>query len=216
MVEANGIDALVLDTVQFYAELGPIQLGMPYTQVAAAVHFDFSGYTPLCPYGWPHQTTPTALARNREGVINFVKLLESVNEGVKAHAERAGLKIDWEDPGSTLSPLASITQVPRAYDFESSHWPSQFHHSGPFHDGAYLVERALGMRRPSQRPAATTGESVTGTQRAAAKLDPRPKNPRPTGHHSDILGRGDLIMAKSNSLLIRPYSRSGLKHVVQR
>src|SRR6516165_1301438 len=27
MVEANGIDALVLDTVQFYAELGPIQLG---------------------------------------------------------------------------------------------------------------------------------------------------------------------------------------------
>jgi MGT family glycosyltransferase len=135
MVKANGIDALVLDTVQFYAELGPIQLGMPYIQVAAAVHFDFSGYTPLCIYGWPHQTTPTALARNREGVTNLVKLLESVNEGVKAHAESAGLKIDWEDPGSTLSPLASITQVPRAFDFESSHWPSQFHHTGPFHDG---------------------------------------------------------------------------------
>ena len=135
IVEANGIDALVLDTVQFYAELGPIQLGMPYIQVAAAVHFDFSGYTPLCIYGWPHQTNPTALARNREGVTNLVKLLESVNEGVKAHAESAGLKIDWEDPGSTLSPLASITQVPRAFDFESSHWPSQFHHTGPFHDG---------------------------------------------------------------------------------
>jgi zeaxanthin glucosyltransferase len=48
MVEANGIDALVLDTVQFYAELGPIQLNMPYIQVAAALHFDFSGHTPLC------------------------------------------------------------------------------------------------------------------------------------------------------------------------
>jgi hypothetical protein len=119
MVEANGIDALVFDTVQFYAELGPIQLGMPYIQVAAALHFDFSGYTPLCLYGWPHQTTPTALARNREGVTNFVKLLESVNEGVKAHAESAGLKIDWADPGSTLSPLASITQVPRVFDFAS-------------------------------------------------------------------------------------------------
>src|SRR5215472_16688338 len=50
-------------------------------------------------------------------------------------AESAGLKIDWGDPGSTLSPLASITQVPKAFDFESSHWPTQFHHTGPFHDG---------------------------------------------------------------------------------
>src|SRR6516225_4196275 len=135
MVKANGIDALVLDTVQFYAELGPIQLGMPYIQVAAAAHFDFSGYTPMFRYGWPHQTTPAALARNREGVANFVALLESANEGVKAYAKNAGLNIDWEDPGSTLSPLASITQVPEAFDFESSHWPSQFHHPGPFHDG---------------------------------------------------------------------------------
>jgi zeaxanthin glucosyltransferase len=30
---------------------------------------------------------------------------------------------------------ASITQVPRAFDFESSHWLPQFHHAGPFHDG---------------------------------------------------------------------------------
>jgi MGT family glycosyltransferase len=135
MVEANGIDALVLDSVQFYAELGPIQLGMPYIQVAAAAHFDFSGYTPLCLFGWPHQTTPAALARNREGVTDFVALLESANEGVKAYAKNAGLNIDWEDPGSTISPLSSITQVPKAFDFESSHWPSQFHHTGPFHDG---------------------------------------------------------------------------------
>jgi zeaxanthin glucosyltransferase len=31
--------------------------------------------------------------------------------------------------------LASITQTPSAFDFESSHWPPQFHHTGPFHDG---------------------------------------------------------------------------------
>jgi MGT family glycosyltransferase len=135
IVESNGIDALVLDTVQFYAELGPIQLGMPYIQVAAAAHSDFSGYTPLCLYGWPHQSTPGALARNREGVTNIVALLDSANEGVKAYAKNAGLNIDWEDPGSTLSPLASITQIPKAFDFESSHWPAQFHHTGPFHDG---------------------------------------------------------------------------------
>src|SRR4030088_570159 len=135
MVEANGVDALLIDAVQIYVELGAMQLGIPYIHISNALHLDYTGYTPLCLYGWPHQTTPQALARNREGVAKFVKLLDKHNAGVKAYARGAGLKIDWEDLGSTLSPLASITQTPRAFDFESSHWPPQFHHTGPFHDG---------------------------------------------------------------------------------
>jgi MGT family glycosyltransferase len=112
-----------------------MQLGMPYVHVSNGVHHDYSGYTPLCLYGWPHETTPAALARNREGVAKWTNLLESVSGGVKAHAERTGLKIDWNDLDSTVSPLAFVTQVPRAFDFESSHWPLHFHHAGPFHDG---------------------------------------------------------------------------------
>src|SRR5215813_11440027 len=135
IVQANGIDALLIDTVQFYAELGAMQLGMPYVHVSNAVHFDYSGYTPFCLYGWPHETTPAALARNQEGVAKAINLLNSLNGGVKAYAESIGLKIDWNNPDSTNSPFASVTQVPRAFDFESSHWPSQFHHTGPFHNG---------------------------------------------------------------------------------
>jgi zeaxanthin glucosyltransferase len=129
IVQANGVDALVIDTVQFYAELAAMQLGLPYIRVSAAMHFDFSGYTPLSLYGWPHRTTPGALARNREGVGKFAKILEENRAGIRTHAETVGLKIDWGDLSSTLSPLASITQVPRAFDFESSNWPSQFHHT---------------------------------------------------------------------------------------
>jgi UDP:flavonoid glycosyltransferase YjiC (YdhE family) len=135
IVQANGIDALIIDTVQFYAELGAMRLGMPYVHVATGVHWDYSGYTPLCFYDWPHETTPAALARNREGVAKWASLLGSVNDGVKAHTESIGLKIDWNDLSSTVSPFASISQIPRAFDFESSHWPSQFHHTGPFHNG---------------------------------------------------------------------------------
>jgi MGT family glycosyltransferase len=135
IAQANGVDALLLDTVQFYLELGPMQLGMPYIHVSNGLHLDFTGHTPLAMYGWSHDTTPAALARNREGVAKFAKMLESGNAGIRAHAESAGLKIDWEDLGSTLSPLASISQTPRAFDFESSLWPAQFHHTGPFHDG---------------------------------------------------------------------------------
>ena len=111
-VRTNSVDALLLDTVQFYAELGPMQLGMPYVQVSSGLHFDYSGYTPLCVYGWPHETTPGALARNREGVAKWVDLLKSVNGGIRAHAESIGLKIDWNDLSSTLSPWASIAKLP--------------------------------------------------------------------------------------------------------
>jgi zeaxanthin glucosyltransferase len=135
MVQANGVDALLIDTVQFYVELGAMQLGMPYMHVSNALHFDFTGYTPLGLYDWPHESTPQALARNREGVANFAKMLGNANAGIREYAESAGLEIDWETPHSTLSPLASITQTPKAFDFESSHWPPQFNHTGPFHDG---------------------------------------------------------------------------------
>ena len=100
-----------------------------------ALHFDYSGYTPLCLYGWPHQTTPAALARNREGVAKWANMLGKRQRGRQSTCKSVGLKIDWDDLSSTLSPFASITQIPRAFDFESSHWPAQFHHTGPFHDG---------------------------------------------------------------------------------
>jgi hypothetical protein len=48
--QANGIDALMIDNVHFYAELGAMQLGMPYVHVANGVHWDYSCYTPLCLY----------------------------------------------------------------------------------------------------------------------------------------------------------------------
>jgi hypothetical protein len=107
-------------------------------------------YSSLCL--WLDQTTPAALARNREGVAKFVKLLETGNAGVRAYAESLGLKIDWKDPGSTLSPLASITQVPKAFDFENSHWPSQFHHTGPFHDGKGREDVDFPWERLTEEP----------------------------------------------------------------
>jgi zeaxanthin glucosyltransferase len=133
MLQANEVDALILDTIQFYAELAPLRLGMPYIHVAAALHCDYSGHTPLCIYGDQHETTPEAFQRNREGVARFVPAIS--NEGIKAYAKKAGLKVDWDNPASTMSEVAWITQTPKEFDFESSHWPSQFHYTGPFHDG---------------------------------------------------------------------------------
>jgi zeaxanthin glucosyltransferase len=134
-VAETGVEALLIDAGHFYAELGAIQLGIPYIHVANAMYSDYSGYTPLWPYGWPYEDTEQARARNREGVARFARMFERNRAGVERYAERVGLKVDWADLSSTTSPLASITQVPRAFDFESCHWPKRFYHTGPFHDG---------------------------------------------------------------------------------
>ena len=133
MLEATGVEALVIDPIQFYVELAAMKLGVPYIHAAVALHIDYSGYTPFPLCGDPYETTPEALTRNRQRVAKFTKLL--FNEEIHQYASEAGLEVDWEDAGSTISKLAWFTQTPREFDFPTARWPAEFHHTGPFHDG---------------------------------------------------------------------------------
>jgi zeaxanthin glucosyltransferase len=92
---AAAVDAVVLDTVLFYTELVPMSLGIPYAHVADALHFDYSGYTPLCFYDWPHESTPAALVRNQEGVERFFETLALTIAVARAYAKRVDLDVDW-------------------------------------------------------------------------------------------------------------------------
>jgi zeaxanthin glucosyltransferase len=152
ILTAAAVDGVVLDTVLFYTELVPMSLGMPYAHVADALHFDYSGSTPLCFYDWPHETTPAALARNQQGVESFFETLALTIAVGRAYAKRVGLDVDWDNPSATISKRAWITQCPREFDFESSHWPPQFHHTGPFHDGAGRMEVDFPWERLTGEP----------------------------------------------------------------
>ncbi len=140
LLSSTGIDALVVDNYDFYGEIIPMRLGMPYAIVSNALHFDYSGYTPLCVYDWAHENTPEAIKRNRQGVSKFTQMLIRSNAELIAQAEKAGIKANWEDPSSLFSDRPWITQCPREFDLESSHWPKQFHYAGPFHDGKGRLE----------------------------------------------------------------------------
>jgi zeaxanthin glucosyltransferase len=152
LLSANGIDALVLDDYDFYSEVVPMCLGMPYAILANAFHFDYSGYTPLCVYGWAHENTSEARQRNRQGVSKFTQMLIRSNAELIAEVERAGIKPNWEDPSSLFSDRPWITQCPREFDFESSHWPKQFHYAGPFHDGEGRPELSFPWNRLTGEP----------------------------------------------------------------
>ena len=152
MLTDAAIDAVVLDTVMIYTELAPMSLGLPYAHVANALHFDYSGYTPICFYDWPHETTPAALARNRKGVENFLEMLAPTVSVAAAYAKRVGIDVDWENPSATISNLAWISQTPREFDFESSHWPPEFQYSGPFHDGTGRMDFDFPWERLTGEP----------------------------------------------------------------
>jgi len=133
MVETTGVEALILDPIQFFVELAAMKLRIPYIDVSTALYIDYWGYMPPSIYDWPHETTPEALIRNQKGIVKGTRL--TYNEGIKAYAKENGLKTDLDRPSWIFSELAHITQIPKEVDFENPLLPPQFHYTGPFHDG---------------------------------------------------------------------------------
>ena len=74
MVETTGVEALILDPIQFFVELAAMKLRIPYIDVSTALYIDYWGYTPPGIYDWPHETTPEALIRNQEGIVKGTRL----------------------------------------------------------------------------------------------------------------------------------------------
>jgi zeaxanthin glucosyltransferase len=162
----TGIDALVIDGVLVELGLVPMHLGIPYVHVSNSLHYDFSGHTPLFAFDWPHQTTTEAFARNKEGVRGFLQLLERNRSIARTYAAEVGLDVDWNDPLAGISKLAWLTQVPKEFDFPSSHWPSQFHHTGPFHDDSGRSDPGFPWHRLTGEPLiyASMGSAQNGLE----------------------------------------------------
>ena len=130
----TGVDALVLDAAHILLQLVPLSLGIPFIQVWNNLHLDFSGAVPPTIFGWPHETSAEAHARNIEGVKMMGSLFAPIVAVAQAYAKENGLQIDWSDPTATTSKLAVITQTPREFDFEGTPWPAHFYYAGPLHD----------------------------------------------------------------------------------
>jgi zeaxanthin glucosyltransferase len=130
----------------------PMHLRMPFVQVSNALHVDYTGQTPICFMDGPYQTGVDALAKNMEGVRRARKLLEPVTTTAQAYAKEVGLSVDWNNPHSTLSPLAWITQCPREFDFGGGPDFPQFHYAGPFHDGRGRMNSDFSWQRLTGKP----------------------------------------------------------------
>jgi zeaxanthin glucosyltransferase len=130
----SGVEALVIDTVHFFAELVPMHMGIPYAHIWNVLHIDNSGATPPCLFGWDYEDTPVARARNMEAVKKMSSVFQPIQQVARSWAEKHGLQIDWDTPNATMSKLAVITQTPKEFDFPDVPQAPAFHYAGPFHD----------------------------------------------------------------------------------
>jgi zeaxanthin glucosyltransferase len=215
VLTAAGVDAVVVDTVLIYTELAPMSLGIPYVHVANALHFDYSGYTPMCFYNWPHETTPAARARNQQGVARFLETLAPTVAVARAYAKRVGINVDWADPLATISNLAWISQTPREFDFESSHWPPQFRHTGPFHDGAGRIDVDFPWEQLTGEPViyASMGTLMNGladVYRAIIAANARRKGFQLVLSIGDQLNLGQIGWIPSNTITVKRAPQLGM------
>ena len=132
LLDKTGVEALLIDPIQFFVELAAMKSRIPYITVANALYIDFSGYTPAGIFGWPHEATLEAFTRNREAITQAVRFC--YNEGTKSYAKELGFKTDLDHPSWVFSELAYITQLPKEFDYEHPFLPPQFHYAGPFRD----------------------------------------------------------------------------------
>ena len=133
-ITTTGVEALVIDTIHFFIELVPLSMSIPYVHIWNVLHLDFSGATPPSLFSSPLDTSPEGLKRNAENIQKMGAILGPLAEVARSYAKRVGLKINWDDPGATVSKLAVITQTPKEFDFPGIPWPAHFHYAGPFHD----------------------------------------------------------------------------------
>jgi zeaxanthin glucosyltransferase len=161
-------DAVVLDEGQPGLGLVPLHLDMPYATISNAFHQDFTGNTPFYIFDWPHYATPEAITRNRDGLQKMKHIFEPSRVAARTYAEKLGLdrQIDWNDPYALNSKRAWLTQSPKEFDFPSSHWPSQFHYTGPFHDGTDRINVDFPWDRLTGEPLiyASMGTAQTGLE----------------------------------------------------
>ena len=135
LLTQHKIDALVADTTFYGVQLAAMSVGIPFVQIYLALHRDPTGTTPPTVVSWPYETTPEALARNKQALETSGETFVPLLQIGRAFAAQTNLPLDLTGPGAMASKLALITQTPEEFDFPISDLPSQWHYTGPFHDG---------------------------------------------------------------------------------
>jgi zeaxanthin glucosyltransferase len=130
-VRAAGIDALLVDEADFAGNVADY-LGLPWISIALLPPLVHDDRFPPFWFGWAAGEDPLRRLRNRLAIRLLSRMASPIFRDINQQRRAWGLKPQLS-PKDALSPLAQITQLPEALEFQiRGERPTGLYYTGPF------------------------------------------------------------------------------------
>ncbi len=150
-VRAAKVDALLVDEAEFAGNVADY-LGLPWISIALIPPLLADDRFPPFWLGWAAGQDWLSRLRNRVAIQLLLRIATPIGRVVEEQRSAWGLK-PHERPEDQLSPLAQITQLPEALEFEiRGEKPAGLHYTGPFLHAQQRPEVNFPWERVDGRP----------------------------------------------------------------
>jgi UDP:flavonoid glycosyltransferase YjiC (YdhE family) len=150
-VRAAKAEALLVDEAEFAGSVADY-LSLPWISVALIPPLVPDDRFPPFWFGWRAGQDRLSRFRNRLGILLLSRAAAPIFTELDRQRKAWGLK-PFRHPGEALSPLAQITQLPEALEFEvAGEKPAALHYTGPFIDPELRPEVEFPWDRLDGRP----------------------------------------------------------------
>jgi MGT family glycosyltransferase len=134
-IRDEGIDALLIDQIQFAGGTVAEHLGLPFVSAAAALAINTDPSVPPVNLSWSHRVGVVARLRNRLGNAAFDWVSSGMLRTINQQRKVWGLP-PAPDFQSLFSTLAQVAQLPAALDLPGRRLPPHVHLTGPWTDAS--------------------------------------------------------------------------------
>lgn len=130
-VQAAGVEALLVDESDFAGNVADY-LGLPWISIALIPPLVHDDRFPPFWFGWAAGQDRLSRLRNRLAMVLLLQIASPIFKDVNQQRRAWGLK-PFRRSEEALSPLAQITQMPEALEFDvAGEKPAGLHYTGPF------------------------------------------------------------------------------------
>jgi zeaxanthin glucosyltransferase len=144
------LDAMLIDEADMGGTVAE-HLGLPFVSIAFFPPLIRDDHIPPFCFGWRAGQDPLSRLRNRLGMRLLSRVASPIYAVVNQQRKAWNLK-PLTHSTDALSPLAQITQLPRALEFATAGNPTNLHYTGPFVDDQQRPQISFPWERLDGRP----------------------------------------------------------------
>ncbi|NEP18907.1 MAG: glycosyltransferase [Leptolyngbya sp. SIO4C1] len=151
VLEAAGVEAVLVDQAAFGGSSVAEHLGLPYVSVCCALMFNREPGVPPLNTSWSYSPAWWARLRNRAGHALMVRLAQPIGDLVNEYRQQWGLPA-YQSSSDAYSDLAQICQQPAEFEFPREQLPACFHFTGPYANPASREATDFPFEQLSDQP----------------------------------------------------------------